>query len=94
MEFIEKRGKRTLLRICVVPNSKEYSLSCDEWKDRIKVKIRAQIVKGKANRDLLSYLKKHFKNPKIVRGWRSREKEILIEEGFEDVVKKLGFFNV
>ena len=60
----------------VIANAKRNEIvEIDEAKKTMKVKIKAQPVSGKANKELLKFLSKHFKKKvEIVKGKKSKEK--------------------
>lgn len=69
-----------VMNIRVIPNAKKNDISEDEG--RIKVRVKAPAVGGKANKALIQLLAEFFKVSKkdirIVRGEKSREKVIEI----------------
>ncbi|OYT59429.1 YggU family protein [Thermoplasmatales archaeon ex4484_30] len=92
MEAIEEKGERTILRIKVRTGSKEnkFPSGYDEWRKRICIDVTSLPTKGKANKEILSMLKKFFgKDAKIVYGEKSKEKDVLIEMNRDEVLKKI-----
>ncbi len=63
-----------LLKVMIVPNSKKSKIvKGDVWK----VYVRSPPINGRANKELVSILKKEFKKPvRLVKGFRSREKVV------------------
>lgn len=82
-----------LLRVKVVANSSKTELKdCPEGQDRIKLRVAAPALDGKANEEIREFLKKIFKIPKkqieFLRGELAREKDILLRGvSFEDAQK-------
>ncbi len=82
------------VNVHVIPNAKEFKLvSWDRSDNTLKVKVKSKPEGGKANRDLITNLKKVFKcNLKILHGERYRDKVILFdcsELEFNEIVEKL-----
>ncbi len=71
-----------LIEIKVVPNSKKRELILEEG-GRIKVKLTAPPVNGKANKELVEVLSEYFGVPKrnvtIVKGEYGRKKLVKVE---------------
>ncbi|HIP89469.1 MAG TPA: YggU family protein [Thermococcus paralvinellae] len=91
--MIKQTKNGVVLLVHVQPNAKKNSVEgIDEWRGRIKIKVSAPPVGGKANRELTKFLSKLLeKEIVILRGETSREKELLIRgASIEDVKKKLG----
>jgi len=91
--MIKQTKDGVVLLVHVQPNAKKNSVEgIDEWRGRIKIKVSAPPVGGKANRELTKFLSKLLgKEIVILRGETSREKELLIGgASIEDVKKKLG----
>ncbi len=89
--MIKETKDGILVNIKISPNSKKNEIIKDG--DIIKIKITAQPIDGKANKAVIEFLSKHFKNPKtsikIVKGETSKEKTILFETSNPDKVKIL-----
>jgi uncharacterized protein len=53
--------------------------------DRLKVRLAARAVDGKANEALIEFLAEHYRVPRrnvrIIAGLKSRQKRVLIDEG-------------
>ncbi|HIK00850.1 TPA: YggU family protein [archaeon] len=68
------------LKVRVVPNSKERSINV--LNGFLKIHLKAPATGGKANKELIEVLAKHFQVKKsqveILRGAKSREKTVLI----------------
>jgi len=91
--MIKQTKNGVVLLVHVQPNAKKNSVEgIDEWRGRIKIKVSAPPVGGKANKELTKFLSKLLeKEIVILRGETSREKELLIRgASIEDVKKKLG----
>lgn len=90
--MIKQTKDGVVLLVHVQPNAKKNSVEgIDKWRGRIKIKVSAPPVGGKANRELTKFLSKLLgKEIVILRGETSREKELLIKGATtEDVKKKL-----
>lgn len=80
----------TLLRVKVVANAKSFSASFEEGV--LKVRVSSAAREGKANEELARKLSKLLGTKvAIVRGLKSREKEIIVEKLSEkEVVEKVN----
>ncbi len=81
MKFLKETKEGTVLLIYVQPKAKKNEIEgIDEWRGRLKVKIKAPPVEGKANRELVKFFSKLLGvEVKIVKGETSREKDLLIK---------------
>lgn len=84
-EFVVKDSEGILIKLSVVPNSRS---QCVEPGDEgIVIRLKSPPVKGKANDELVKFLKKLLKKPvSIVSGFTSREKVILVRNADTDYV--------
>ena len=77
--MIKETDKGLLVNIKISPNSKTNEIIKTEAET--KIKITAQPIDGKANKNLIEFLSKKFKIPKtsiqIVKGETSKEKTVL-----------------
>ncbi len=92
-KFLKETKEGTLLLIHVQPKAKKNSIEgIDEWRGRLKVKIKAPPVDGKANKEVVRFLSKLLgAEVEIAKGETSREKDLLVRGlGAEDVRRKLG----
>ncbi len=92
-EFLKETKEGTLLFIHVQPKAKKNSIEgIDEWRGRLKVKIKAPPVEGKANKEVVKFFSKLLgAGVEIVKGETSREKDLLVRGlSAEEVRKKLG----
>jgi uncharacterized protein (TIGR00251 family) len=80
----------TLLSVHVIPNARAYSIEYDHWRKELRIKVKAQPRKGKANQDVVQFLGTYFNNPVIVAGAKSYSKKIRIENTQEETVTILG----
>ena len=68
-----------VIKVRVIPNAKKNDVS-EETGGKLKVRVRAQAVDGKANKAMIEVLAEFFKVKKgdirIIRGEKSREKVI------------------
>lgn len=87
---LKKDQSGTILSVHVIPNAKEYSIEYDQWRKELRIKVKAQPRKGKANQDVVQYLGTYFENPVIVAGAKSYSKKIRIENSQGETVKILG----
>ncbi|MDV3103326.1 DUF167 domain-containing protein [Thermococcus waiotapuensis] len=93
MKFLKEGKDGTLLFIHVQPNAKENAIEgVDEWRGRLKVKIKAPPVEGKANREVVKFFSRLLgAEIELVKGEASREKDLLAKGlSEEEVRKKLG----
>ena len=82
--------KKTLLSIHVIPNSKNASISYDEWRKKLVVKINAPPVKNKANKALIDFLSKLFNaEVRIIKGETNKDKVVSILKDSQEIRKIL-----
>jgi uncharacterized protein (TIGR00251 family) len=83
MSFYEWRGKDLIIRLKIQPRASVDGFA-EIMNDRIKLRLTAPPVDGKANRHLTRYLSKVFKVPKgqviILSGETGRDKRVRIVE--------------
>ena len=92
-KFLKETKDGTLLLVYVQPKAKKNEIEgIDEWRRRLKVKVKAPPVGGKANKELVKFLSKLLgAEVSIVRGETGREKDLLVRGmGIEEVKKRLG----
>jgi uncharacterized protein (TIGR00251 family) len=91
-EFVKETKDGTVLLVYVQPKAKRNEIEgVDEWRGRLKVKIKAPPVEGKANKELVKFLSKVLGTEvKIIRGETGREKDLLVGLSAEGVRKRLG----
>ncbi len=87
---LKKDEPGTILCVHVIPNARAYHLEYDQWRKQLKIKVKAHPKQGKANEDVVTFLKTYFKNPVIIAGAKSRSKQIKIENTLEETVAILG----
>ena len=95
MEFLRETKEGTILLIYVHPKAKKNKIEgIDEWRGRLKVKIKAPPVEGKANREVVKFLSKLLGvEVSILRGETGREKDLFVKGlSAEDVKKRLGLW--
>lgn len=93
MKFLKETKDGVLLLIYVQPKAKKNAIEgIDEWRGRLKVRIAAPPVEGKANKEVLKFFSKLLgAEVSIVKGETSREKDLLVRRlSAEEVRKKLG----
>lgn len=83
-DTLERSG--THIHVRVVPNAREYSIQYDAWRKELKIKVKAQPRKGKANQEVIMVLSTYFKNPVIVSGRKSRFKTIKVDNPSDEAV--------
>ncbi len=78
--WLEKKADGMLLRLYVQPGAKKTEV-VGERAGRLKVKIHAPAQDGKANEELLSFLKKKLNATQVVliRGETSRNKDVFLK---------------
>ncbi len=86
-EFVVEDSEGILIKLLVVPNSRS---QCVELGDEgMMIRLKSPPIKGKANDELVKFLKKLLKKPvSIVSGFTSREKVILVRNADTDYVMK------
>jgi uncharacterized protein (TIGR00251 family) len=92
-KFIKETKDGVLLLLYVQPKAKKNAVEgVDEWRGRLKVRIAAPPVEGKANKEVIKFFSKLLgAEVSIVRGETSREKDLLIKGlSAEEVRKRLG----
>lgn len=91
-----KRGKEgVILKIYVQPRAKRTEIEgVDEWRGRLKVRVKAPPVGGKANREIEKFFSKLLGTQvSIIKGMTSREKDLLVREAtVEEVKDRLGIY--
>jgi len=93
MEFLKETKEGMLLLVYVQPKAKRNEIEgVDEWRGRLKVKIKAPPIGGKANKELVKFLSKVLgAEVELVRGETSREKDLVVKRLTpEEIKKKLG----
>ncbi|MBP1912513.1 DUF167 domain-containing protein [Thermococcus stetteri] len=93
MKFLKEIKDGVLLLIYVQPKAKKNAVEgVDEWRGRLKVRIAAPPVEGKANKEVVKFLSKLLgAEVSIVTGETSREKDLLVRGlSADEVKKKLG----
>lgn len=90
--MIKKIPEGWLLRVYVSPNASK-SAVVGMHGDRLKIKVHAAPTDGKANLELLRFLKNELKvklqELKIIRGETSKQKDILVVTQSQDVFDTL-----
>ncbi|WP_292460333.1 DUF167 domain-containing protein [Methanothermococcus sp.] len=82
--IIESKDKSgVLIDVEISPNAKKNEIGgINEWRKRLIIKIKAQPIEGKANKEIIKFLKKIFKKDvEIVSGLTSSQKTILVVGG-------------
>jgi hypothetical protein len=76
-----KTKKGVLIDVEITPNARKNEFGgINAWRKRVIIKIKAQPVDGKANKEIVKFLKKIFKKDiEIVSGLTSSQKTIYID---------------
>lgn len=77
---------RAVLKIHVVPRSRDYSIHYDELRQELKIRVKANPEGGKANADLIKYFSQYFRTPEILSGHTKRSKRIAVNHTVEEAV--------
>lgn len=82
-----------LIGIEVVPNSKIFKIEYNESTERLRIKVRAPALKGKANKAVVNALSDLLNTKcEIVAGNLSRKKTVLVRDcEVEDVIKSINY---
>mgnify|MGYP001262691033 CR=1 FL=1 len=76
-----KQLKNIELSLEVIPNSKEFRISLNQWTKALRVKVKEKALKGAANKELIQELEKLFQTKiEIKSGEKNRKKKILLKE--------------
>lgn len=80
-----------IISLDVSPGAKKTEFSgYNQWRKSVNVRVKAQPKEGKANKELIKFLKDVFKaDVEIVSGLTSSQKNVLIKKDLESVVKIL-----
>ena len=92
---ISEKGQDTVLVIRLTPNSSKNEF-CEITDEFLKVKVNAQPIENKANKELLNFLSDSFDIPKtrfsLISGDKSKLKRILIKDtNKQDILAKILF---
>jgi uncharacterized protein (TIGR00251 family) len=79
------RDGKTTLTVRVVPGAREYSIGYDQWREALRIKVKAQPRRGRANQDVIAFLSQYFENPVMTAGATSRLKRIEVDNTLEEV---------
>ncbi len=93
VKFLKETKDGTLLLVYVQPKAKKNGIEgVDEWRGRLKVKIKAPPVEGKANKELIRFFSKLLGvEVEIIRGETSREKDLLVKDlKIDEVRRRMG----
>jgi hypothetical protein len=86
-EIIKKYQDGATIPLFVTPNCRSciFPAGFNEWKNRIKIKVKAKAQDNKANKDVLKTIAEYFntklKNVYIVSGEKSKEKTVFVKGG-------------
>ncbi|ACS90010.1 MAG TPA: YggU family protein [Thermococcaceae archaeon] len=93
--MIKESKEGVILQIYVQPKANTNEIEgVDEWRGRLKVKIKAPPVEGKANKEVVKFFSKLLgAEASLIKGETSREKDLLIRGiSIEEVKKKLKIY--
>ena len=93
--MIKESKEGVILQIYVQPKAKRTEIDgIDEWRKRLKVKVKAPPVEGKANKEIMKFFSKLLgAEVSLIKGETSREKDLLIRGvSIEEVKKKLEIY--
>ena len=93
--MIKESKEGVILQIYVQPKAKRTEIDgMDEWRKRLKVKVKAPPVEGKANKEIVKFFSKLLgAEASLIKGETSREKDLLIRGvSIEEVKKKLKIY--
>ena len=84
--------EETLVDVEITPNSKTFAvIGYDEWTKRLRIKVKGQPLKGKANKEITKELSELIgADVLIVKGQKSSKKTLLIRANAEEVKKRLN----
>lgn len=90
-EAVRKTSNGVFIDIKVVPGANKKGVSFDEWRKRIKVKVKGRPLKGEANDEMIEFFSKLFdRKVKIFSGETSRKKTLVVENiGLDNAVTEL-----
>ena len=94
MSFLRESNERLFLTVRVTPRSDRDEITGIHG-DALKIRLNAPPVDGKANDRLVRFLSEHLKIPnaqvQIIRGFASREKQLLVTGlKAEELLARLG----
>ena len=78
IECVKESRGGTILEVHVVPNSKREGIEYDEFSKRLRIKVCARALDGKANKWLIEYLTEILGPCELVSGQTSRKKSVFI----------------
>lgn len=83
MSFIQGHKNGLLLKVIVQPNAKKNEVvGLHGEQERLKIKLKALPVEGKANKELINFLAKSLRIPKgdieLIRGETSKQKDLFL----------------
>jgi len=79
LECVREGKGGVLIDVHVIPNSKKLGFSYDGWEKRLKVRVSAPAVRGKANKEIINNFSSLFRHCEIVVGKTSRKKTLLVK---------------
>lgn len=78
LECVREGRDGVYIDLHVVPGSKKAGMDYDEYGKRLRIKVLAPAVGGKANRDVVGVFSGFFGECAIVSGHASRKKTVLV----------------
>jgi len=90
--FYTVREGKILINLHVLPNAKKTEI-LGIYNNKLKIKISSPAIEGKANKEVIKFFSKYFKisksSIKIIKGEKSKEKIIEINDKNEEIIKKI-----
>ena len=84
-EIFKKHGSGITIGLFVTPNAEInlFPVGVNKWRKRIEIKVNSEAKDNKANLEVVrliaGFFKKPVKNVNIIKGMKSRDKTVLIE---------------
>jgi uncharacterized protein (TIGR00251 family) len=91
-KWLKNRADGVIIKLHVIPNAKKTILT-GEYNNTLKIKVSSPPVDGSANKEIKKFFSEMFNVSKnkveIIKGEKSRQKEILIREKIEKISEVL-----
>ncbi|MDK2789502.1 MAG: uncharacterized protein PWP15_9 [Methanothermococcus sp.] len=87
-ELVRDSKNGVLIDIEITPNAKKNQIGgINTWRKRLEIRIKEQPIEGKANKEIIKFLKKTLKkNIEIVAGSTSSQKTVLVVDAKKEEV--------
>lgn len=94
-DFVKAASGGCFLSVIASPGAAETAIEgVDEWRNALRIRIRAEAERGKANEELVRFLSHALslnqEDVRVVRGGRSHRKVVFIPIPREDAMRLLG----